>query len=276
MPPHKAIREIDDELQSAEREFRPPRFEIIPVDKLEHSRSWAIYGRSGTGKTTFAASFPKPLLLLDVQDKGTRSITDVKGIDVAQITHWDQFEQVHDMLRGKHKYKSVVIDTLTQAQLLSVNRILQNARRPAVVQVDWGTLTRQQWVAVGSQVKELISLWRNLPLEVCFVAQERNFTFDDDSNSDNQLMPEVGAALTPATAGHLNACVEIIANCFIKTHKRTDEKKRTTVRMTHSMRLGPNPIYTTKVRKPIAIELPSEVDNPTHDIVVDIIEGRTE
>src|SRR5215831_92457 len=100
MPPHKAIREIDDELQSAEREFRPPRFEIIPVDKLEHSRSWAIYGRSGTGKTTFAASFPKPLLLLDVQDKGTRSITDVKGIDVAQITHWDQFEQVHDMLRG--------------------------------------------------------------------------------------------------------------------------------------------------------------------------------
>jgi hypothetical protein len=256
--------------------IRPLR--IIPVSKIEHPRSWAIYGRSGSGKTTFAASFPKPILFLDVNDRGTRSIADVEGIDVAQITHWDQFEQARDMLlASNNKYQTAVIDTMTQAQLLAVNLILSRARKPAIVQVEWGSLTMQQWAAVGAQVKELITLWRNLPLEVCFIAQERAFNMDQDNDSGSeQLMPEVGAALSPQTAAHLNACVEVIANTFIKLHRRTDEKKRKMIRTTHAMRLGPHPVYTTKARKPIAIELPAEVDNPTHDIVVDIIEGRTE
>jgi hypothetical protein len=258
--------------------MRPLR--IVPVSKIKHPRSWAIYGRSGSGKTTFAASFPKPILFLDVNDRGTRSIADVEGIDVAQITHWDQFEQARDMLlASNNKYQTAVIDTMTQAQLLAVNLILSRARKPAIVQVEWGSLTMQQWAAVGAQVKELITLWRNLPIEVCFIAQERTFNMDQDSGNSNdsaQLLPEVGAALSPQTAAHLNASVEVIANTFIRLRRRTDTKKRTTVHTTHAMRLGPHPVYTTKARKPITIELPAEVDNPTHDIVVDIIEGRTE
>ena len=254
-----------------------PKLKITPVDEVEHPRSWAVYGRSGTGKTTFAATFPKPLLLLDVQDQGTRSITDVKGVDVATISHWDQFEEVFDMLNVRRpKYKSVVIDTMTQAQLLSINRILENMRRPQVTQVDWGTLTLQQWGAVGAQVKELITLWRNLPIEVCFIAQERTFNFNAEDDAEHTLAPEVGASLSPLTAQHLNASVEVIANTYIKMHRRTDKNDRTVYHMTHSMRLGPNPVYITKARKPIGIELPPDIDNPTHQIVVDIIEGRLE
>jgi hypothetical protein len=40
------------------------------------------------------------------------------------------------------------------------------------------------------------------------------------------------------------------------------------------MRIGPNPVYTTKVRKPKAITLPDTIENPTYKDVIDIIEGR--
>ena len=246
---------------------------ITPVTDLQLTRSWAIYGRSGTGKTTFASTFPKPLLLLDIEDHGTDSIADIADIDIAPITRWNEFEDVYDMLIAKtNKYKTVVWDTITQAQLLGANHILAKKRKPQVVQIDWGTMTMQDWGDLGALMKEQITLYRNLPLEVVFLAQERVTTNEGDDN--NVLLPEVGPALSPAIASHLNACVSIIASTFIKRRRRKQNNKTVEVDPVYSMRIGPNPIYTTKVRKPRPVQLPNDLEDPSYDDVLEIIRGQ--
>ena len=90
---------------------------ITPIDKIRGGISALIYGRSGTGKTTLSSSFPTPMLLLDVGERGTDSIADVSGIEVIKINDWEDFEEVYRYIDDNHKkYKTVVIDALHTLQ----------------------------------------------------------------------------------------------------------------------------------------------------------------
>ena len=80
---------------------------IRPISEITHHLSFVIYGRSGVGKTTFAATFPKPILLVDIRDKGTASIAEHKGIDVMQLDDWEDVEKLYFMLKHEpRKYKT--------------------------------------------------------------------------------------------------------------------------------------------------------------------------
>jgi phage nucleotide-binding protein len=252
--------------------IRPPSFPIRAVADIRPFRSWAIYGRSGSGKTTFASTFPGPTLLLDIEDHGTDSISDCAHVEVAEIAEWEDMEDVYDMLRARtNKYHTVVFDTVTQLQLLCANYLLAKKRKPAIETLRWGALTMQDYGNMASAMKELITRFRNLPLEVVFLAQER--TSHDEQTNEELLVPEVGPALTPSIASHLNACVSIIAATYVKRRRRKKGKTEEIIPV-HSMRIGPNPIYTTKVRKPKTITLPDAIDDPTYTDVIEIIEGR--
>ena len=247
---------------------------IRPVADLQLTRSWEIYGRSGTGKTTFASTFPGPTLLLDIEDHGTDSISDCNHIDIIQVTKWSMFDEIYDMLISRNnKYRCVIWDTCTMAQLLGANHVLAKKRKPQIAQFDWGSMTIGDWGDLGALMKEKITLFRNLPMEVVFLAQERIST-NDEGRDDSILTPEVGPALSPAIASHLNACVSIIAGTFIKRRRRKRDKRPEEITAVYSLRIGPSPIYTTKVRKPRSVTLPSDIDNPTWQDVVDIIEGN--
>lgn len=245
---------------------------VTPASELQQTRPWAIYGRSGTGKTTFASTFPKPILLLDIEDHGTGSIADIKDIDVAQLTRWSEFETVYDTITARsNKYKTVVFDTITQMQLIGANHILAKKRKPTVVQIDWGTMTIGDWGDLGAMMKEQITLFRNLPLDVVFLAQERITT--NDSDDGVVLAPEIGPQLSPAIASHLNASVDIIVSTFIKRRRRKQNNKTVEIEPIYSMRIGPSPVYVTKVRKPRPVVLPHEIDDPTYADVLEIIRG---
>ena len=252
-------------------QLKPAATQIIPVGDIKFSRSWAVYGRSGSGKTTFASTFPGPTLLLDIEDHGIDSIRDCKHVDVKQVVEWEDLDDVYDAVRGKTKYKTLVFDTITQLQILGANMVLAKKRKPAIEELRWGAMTMQDYGNLAAAMKETITRFRNLPLEVVFLAQER--TSHDEQTDDTVLMPEVGPALTPSIASHLNACVSIIASTYIKRRKRKQGKTEQII-ATHSMRIGPNPVYTTKVRKPKTITLPDAIENPTYQDVIDIIEGR--
>ena len=91
------------------------------------------------------------------------------------------------------------------------------------------------------------------------------------------LVPEVGPAVMPSIATHLNANVSIIGNTFIRI-KRTKLKRgnKTTEKedAQYCLRVGPNPVYTTKMRKPRGIKAPAFIEDPTYRDIKEVMKGE--
>jgi len=255
----------------------------LPVKRvadIKRPRSWAIYGRSGSGKTTLAGSFPGPLLLLDFRDQGTDSVADVKNLDVMEMEDWESVEDVYlHLLKNPKKYKTVIFDTITQMQGLAMEEVVAKKKKKVTGNLgDWGTLSQKEWGEIAALMKEEITRFRDLPLEIVFLAQERVNKVNDTNDDEELLVPEVGPALSPSIASHLNACVSIIGNTFIRVRrrviKREGKKPEEKEDMRYCLRIGAHPVYTTKVRKAKIIEVPGFIEDPTYDDVLDVLAGE--
>jgi phage nucleotide-binding protein len=250
---------------------------IKKVSEIKRARSWAIHGRAGSGKTTLSSTFPGPILLLDVKDEGTDSVSDVENLDVMEITEWQDLEDVYWFLsKNPGKYKTVVIDTVTQMQQMIVEEIGSRKKLGGKNVGDWGTMTKSDWGDVASRMKTWISNYRDLPMEVVFLAQERVFNNEDD-DATGMLDPEVGPRLSPSVMSHLCAAVSIIGSTFVRERTERIKVKLRTKEVKHTeycIRLGPSPSYITKIRKPRGIELPHFLVNPTYDTIIELIQGN--
>lgn len=269
-------------------EMKKIELEDLPVKKLSelsNLNSFVFYGRAGTGKTTLAGTFPGPILFLDIKDRGTDSLDEDDFVgDIMEIKTWEDFEMTYWWLKkaikkGKCKYKSVVMDTVSQLQHLALIKLLEDKGKDTEKAGDWGTATKQDWGTLASMMKQAFTNMRDLPgIKVIAIAQDRTFNVGDEGDMDERLTPEVGPRLSPAVAAHLNAEFSIIGNTFIrmKTEKvklksgKTKEKEVPE----YYLRIGPNPVYITKVRKAKSIKLPPTIEDPTYKKIMESLKPR--
>lgn len=240
---------------------------ITGVQELDNYVSMITYGRSGTGKTTFASTWPKPMLLLDIKDDGTDSIKDIEGVDVLTIDNWDDFERIYWFLKsGDHEYKSIHIDTVTQLQDKCKDHVTKGARM----------VTQNQWGEIAGMMGTWVMNYRDLTEEkihVHFIAQDRLTESDTDEEEDNQIDPIVGPRLMPSLASKVNAAVKVIGNTYISEVVSKEDNKMSKADV-FRMRLGPHAYYITKIRKPKKAKMPSYIDDPTFDTIMDIMQGN--
>ena len=254
---------------------------VRAVNEIVRPRAWCIYGRSGTGKTTYAATFPAPILLLDVRDRGTDSVSDHKKPDVKDIDSLDDLEDTYYFLTENPKaYKTIAIDTVIQLQQICIEEVGGKSKKKDRDLGDWGSMGRRQWGDVSAKMKEWILNFRNLTdlgMEIVFISQERTSNQEDeDQTSDNLIVPEVGPAVMPSIATHLNANVSVIGNTFIRLKRTRVKRGSKTVEKEdaqYCLRVGPNPVYTTKFRKPRGIIAPAFIENPTYHDTIDVMKG---
>ena len=102
-----------------------------------------LYGRAGTGKTTIACTGPKPLLLIDVKDKGTdsgkRPNTERGDIIVFSLESFDEIYEIYDYLQDHpSQFKSVVIDHMTALQELSHLKVQEEEEKEHMSQQMFG------------------------------------------------------------------------------------------------------------------------------------------
>lgn len=259
--------------------------ESLPVRRvadIEVNQSIVFYGKSGTGKTTLAGSCPGDILYLDIRDRGTDSISDVEGVDVMEVETWDDIETVYWYLKAHpDKYETVVIDTITQLQNIAIEKVINFQKGDSDKNLgDWGTMTKRAWGDVASLMKVWITNFRDLPMVSVFLAQERLFNVDEDKDGDeNAAAPEIGPQVSPSVAKHLNASVSIIGNTFIRQKVKVKKgeggkpDKELTVTQ-YCLRVGPNPLYVTKIRKPRGITPPDILVDPTYESIIEIIKGE--
>jgi hypothetical protein len=283
---------------------------IVPVEVEEGAGlKLLIYGRSKTGKTRLACTFPKPLLVIGTE-KGTKSVATVKGIDFVRIwkqadiaplvltaaegkSYWKnvggKLVQSIDMKDPKQPkpmgdpYISVVVDTAGGLQDLILKEVLGVAELP--IQRSWGMAKRDDWMATGAQTKEqmskILGLSESHNLNIIVIAHERNF--GDDEVVGEIMTPSVGPALTPSITGWLNGAADYIGQMFIREEvkRKTLDIKGEKVTTEHKtgkkefcLRTGPHPIYTTGFRLPPEIELPDAIIDPSYAKIVALVNGE--
>lgn len=231
-----------------------------------------FWGRPGTGKTTLAASFPKPVLVLDVQERGTRSIRNVPDAKKIKIQDFPQFEEVYDYLDlHRKKYQTVVMDTVTAAQRLALEHILEVERGEDMSQRKWGK--------VGGLLIETIQRFRTLAesgINVIFIAHDRTSHSDYDEGDSSLIDPQVGAMVMPSVASYLNGAVDVIGQCYIREKKimvKGQRKSNVAKRVVeYAVRVGPHPYYNSKIRRPrMEAGLPQFVSDPTYEKLIQLM-----
>jgi phage nucleotide-binding protein len=246
---------------------------IKPVTSLGLVLAALFYGKAGSGKTTVAATFPKPLLHLDIREKGTDSISDMKNVDTISVEDWDEFEQIYWYLKSpENKYKTVVIDAVSQLQDFALIAALKDVSKDEGAQI-----SKRDFGNAAGRLKTWIINYRDLvdeDINVVFLAHDR--TTEGEDGDDGELTPSVGPRMMPSVASVLTAAVKIIGNTFVKeTHEKLEggKIKRSVV---YCMRIGPHAYYATKVRQPKGSYTPEILENPGYNDLVSLMKGETE
>jgi phage nucleotide-binding protein len=214
---------------------------IVPVADAEPHLKVLVYARNGQGKTRFAATAPK-CLLIDIDEKGTRSVKNYKGVDVLPVRTWNDIVYAYWFLKaGNHDYESVVLDTITGMQNVCMKHVLKEAedRDPGK---DPKVASMREWGKLAQLMKEQLLNFRNLPLHVIFTAQERQVDIEDEERTER--VPD----LSPGTRATATACVDIIGRIYQKEVRKAGSKGKEVAVWETRMLVGPHDEYTTKDR----------------------------
>lgn len=244
---------------------------LVDLTEVNSPTIITVYGRPGSGKTTFASTGPKPQLFIDVKDKGTDSAKhedlEVGDITVFQLKEFDDIYEIYDyIVDNPDTYKSVVIDHMTALQDLSHEKAMKGENKTIMSQRLYGESS--------SYLKEVITLYKDLTdlgVTPIFIAQDRT---DAEGDGEDQLAPEVGPALMPSIARTLSASSRIIGHAYQqeRVEKTADMKVDRTIE--YRLRIGPDPYYLTKVTRPKGTACPEYIVDPTYDEVMEIVNGE--
>lgn len=229
-----------------------------------------IYGPNGTGKTTISGTFPGPRLILDINERGTKALVGTDGSSKRFIDTFELFQMSYWYLRaGKHPFKTVVLDNVTTLQELAMKFIMG---KEAIYDSskDMDMPTKRDWGGLSQIMKRWLIDFRNLPMNVVFIAQDkRNDEGDVDLNTDDDDRdPTVFPAISKSARSILGGAVDVIGYTF-KTVTKTEEGA---VRKKFGLRLTSDK-HVSKIRTPVGAYCPTVILNPQYDALKKIMDG---
>jgi hypothetical protein len=219
----------------------------------------------------FGSTFPKPLLLIDVREKGVESISDVKGIDLLEIDSWPDLwgeDSIYWQLKGRNHYKSIIVDQLTAAQSLGMDWLRE---RKGMKPME--PFSQRAWGQLSGMMQEMIYGYRELYSDgynVLFNAHER--LREPQEEDDDRIAPAVGSNLMQSVSSFVNGAVSVIGNTFIREFH---DKKDKTTEVQYCMRVGPHAFYRAKIRRPVSAgPVPGVIINPSYEKIRKISKGE--
>ena len=262
--------------------------EIKDISRPNTGYKMLIYGRSGTGKTTTACTFPKPLLLLGAED-GTKSVYDVPGVKFVRVKTPKELGELMFYIRKETPFKTVVLDSATSHQeqilrhlMVEAGLLEEDEDMPA--QLGYGEIERETWneyaMIMKTQLREFLEL-SETGTNAIILAQEKAF---DTEQASDLILPSVMAAVSPSVAFWLNPECDYIGQALlregtvsrkikVKKNGKIVEKIKTEKANQYCLRIGPHPIYMTKFRKPKGGTLPELIVDPSYTKLENIMIG---
>lgn len=202
--------EIEDEESSDDVAFGVWNRDTVGIKRLKV----LLYGVAGTGKTTMAATFPKPLFL-DLEN-GMRSTLRVGPVDrypADPNKSVKSYTQVVDFYRRvvalkNSPYETIVIDSLNELQRLLADHLVSKYTK---VKRQYGDqLTLADYGKTNRDFSKLVRLFLNMPYHIVFTAASTSRNPGDD---EVQIMPKfVGAQVGP----DVQRMMDMIGYCHAK------------------------------------------------------------
>lgn len=243
---------------------RPPSSEIEALKKdiqLPGSKPYArlcAYGRNGSGKTRLGASFPN-VLIVDCNDEGDRSVKGVPGTRVIHCTNWHRVGVAYWYLKtARHPFESVSIDTVTEMNNLAMDFVLDEAENRDPTR-EKAMPDRRAYGRTATLMRGMLYAYRNLPLHVIFLAQERIIR-----DPDTEEILEITVDLPNGSRGAAMSGAGILGRLTPK-RVRVREDGRVVKRWQDQLFVEPDEIVWTKDRTNL---LRPVLKDPTGDKII--------
>lgn len=237
----------------------------VDIQDLGQRNLWVLYGKSGSGKTKVAGTFPKPMLYAKIGDDGSNTIARVPGVKGVQLeTPQDLKDLAQELLKDKH-YVTFVADTFSLfVQEWKDQNVIKKKRK----------MTQQSWGDLATDSEEIIKLMHKLARKKIVVLTCHEAVGSIEGMED-EIIPEV----RPSVSKGVRTYLEGMANYGIHTTKILKEvtKGDTTKEVVKfAADVGPNPYYWTKLQIDPGIVVPKRIINPSYDKFMKIINSEGE
>lgn len=239
--------------------------EAIDIKELGQRNLWVLYGKSNSGKTWVASTFPKPMLYLQIGDDGSNTISRVDGVKAIRINTVQKLKDLGKELLKDRKYKTVVVDTFS---------LLVNEWTGEKVTGKGKRMTQQLWGDLKIDQEEIVKLMHKIARKHIVV-----LTCHESTDSIEGMEDEITPDIRPSVSKGARTYLEGMANYGIHTTKIVKEitKGNTTKEVVkYAADIGPNPYYWTKLQIDPSIKVPSRIINPTYEKFMEIINPAEE
>lgn len=188
--------------------------EISTVEETATNVTMIIYGDSGVGKTRLCGSVmdvPEmmPAIVLDIEGGMLSLKHKYPGLRVVRIDNFKKLQRAYDgLFEGKHPWKTVIIDSITETQKFGMYDIMERAvkkdsdRDPDLPGIG-------EWGKSAEQMRRLIRAFRDLPMNTIFTALRQD-TKNKFQHTTTQ--PDLPGKL----AGQVPALVDEVLYMYVK------------------------------------------------------------
>lgn len=232
--------------------------EIMGVAEQDPFINMLVYGFPGAGKTVLAGSADvvaemSPTLFIDVEG-GTFSLRKFyPDVQVVRVKTWRDMQAVYDSLYRGTEYKTVVLDSLTEIQRLSMYQIMKETvakdeeRDPEVPAV-------REWGKNGEQTRRMVRAFRDLPMNTIFTCLAR--VDKDQKTGFNLHKPSLTGKLADEITGYFDLCVFLYTSVTQKKDQEPEVLRRMLTGATN-----------THVAKDRSSSLPLVIEDPSMQII---------
>lgn len=147
-----------------------------PAD-LQLNVNMLIYGEAGVGKTWLAGSADavpemRNVMYIDAESGASTLKQSWPKVKLVSTTKWDDYDRLYNaLLAGAHDYRTVVLDSLSEIIEHCKEAIMEEmVAKPQNADRDEDLLGIQEWGKVLTRMLRLVRRFRDLPMNVIFIA----------------------------------------------------------------------------------------------------------
>ena len=242
-----------------------------PQDRLPNLNVM-VYGDSGAGKTLLAGTSAfvrelSPVLFIDVEG-GTHTLShfqDNSDIDIipdpedkGRTLKWTDIQAIYnDLYTGRHPYRTVVIDSLTEMQKLAMNYVLGNEKKMDF-DVEGNLPQFKDWHVNTEQMRRMVRAFRDLPINTIFTALSDDKVDPRTAQSENPRIIKT-PSFTKKLAQEIPAFFDMVFYLYSKA------------RGTNNVRYIQTDKDNSVVAKCRVNGIPMTIENPDMEVLYDML-----